>query len=80
MERTNMLFKMLDELPEIEMEKIKIDSRCDKDFIDTILEKSIYKTRQELFEVIDYDNSLVYNQFDTFEFLSVYNPLNCKKN
>ena len=45
-----------------------------------MLEKSIYKTRQELFEVIDYDNSLVYNQFDTFEFLSVYNPLNCKKN
>ena len=38
----------------------------DKEFIDTLLEKSIYKTTAELFKVLEFADYKLYKESDTF--------------
>ena len=51
-----MLFNMLDQMPELELVSLRVWYKNDKEFIDTLLEKSIYKTRQELYKVLEFDD------------------------
>ena len=51
-----MLFNMLDQMPELELVSLRVWYKNDKEFIDTLLQKSIYKTRQELYKVLEFDD------------------------
>ena len=73
-ERIKMFYKMLDEMPVLEIKRIKFVSRWSKDIIDTLLQKSIYKTPDELYKVLE-SNPGAFETPDTYEYLSIiFNP------
>ena len=67
-----MVYNMLDHLPELELKRIEaLMLEDDKEFIDTLLEKSIYKTREELFEVYEAFNIDYHSEFGMHEYQSI---------
>ena len=69
-ERIQMFFNMLDQIPQFEIERICLTSRCNKDFIDMLLQKSVYKTRHELYKVLDVYGGLLDDESYPYEYLS----------
>ena len=67
--RLEMFYSMLDEMPELEVCRIKVD-RGDNEFINTLAQKSMFKTKQELFKILDYDNLNSPKQPEPHEYLS----------
>ena len=67
---------MLDAIPDLEFEKIQILWKYGKDLIETLLQKSIYKTRQELFKVLQFDDICFYiDKSMTYEYFSTMTKL-----
>ena len=69
-ERIEMFYKMLDEMPQFEFILLTLTKRWDKKFIDTLLKKSIYETREKLFEVLKFNNFGLQVHNDIYEYLS----------
>ena len=46
-------YKMLDEMPDIEIERIKIDSSISYNILDTLSKKPMFKSEQDLYRIID---------------------------
>ena len=67
-ERTEIFYKMLDEMPNIEFYELFVRSRCDEDLINLLLKKSIHKTRDELFKVLQSYMRTVCNQAEVHEY------------
>ena len=69
-DRTEMFYNMLDAIPELEFQNIAVRNKCDKEFIDILLQKSIYKTKEELFEVLYFNDMALNDTEDTYEYFN----------
>ena len=66
-----MLYNMLDEMPELEFGSLFVWYKNDKVLIDTLLQKSIYKTRQELYKVLKFEDTFSHDKSIPFEYSSI---------
>ena len=67
--RLEMFYFMLDEMPQFDMCRIKVD-RGDNEFINALAQKSMFQTKQDLFKILDYDNLNSPKQPEPHEYLS----------
>ena len=69
-----MFYRMLDEMPEFEISRIKV-KQGNNDLINTLATKSMFKTKQDLFNILEFDKNICSEQSEPYEYLSrVYNP------
>ena len=67
-DRLGVFYTMLDEMPEFEVHLISARNYND-DFIDTLAQKPIFKTKRDLFRVLDFSDSDPPMQFEPYEYL-----------
>ena len=73
-ERLRMIYRLLDEMPEFEISKIKT-FRGSNDLINTLAKKPMFKSKQELFEKLDFKDYQFNQQSGPYEYISdMYNP------
>ena len=73
-DRLSLFYRILEEMPEFEISKIKILGN-NNNLIETLVQKSYFKTKQDLFKVIESKDDSVAQQSEPHEYLShVYNP------
>ena len=73
-EQVQMVYTLLDEIPELEISYIDIVNG-QNEFINTLLEKSMVKTKQELFKILQFRNPFNYQFDEPYEYLSfIPNP------
>ena len=69
-----LIYRMLDEMPELEVSKISGFFKND-DVISILAEKPMFKTKKDLFKVIQLNSIFEPNNFQPFEYLSyISNP------
>ena len=64
-----MFYRMLDEMPEFEMSRIYVENG-DNGFINTLATKSMFKTKQDLYDILEFDDINNRRQFKEYEYLS----------
>ena len=73
-DRLKVFYQMLDELPEIEISSVQVDN-CNNEFIDAVASKPMFKTKQDLYKVLEISDRSAAKQSKPHEYLSnVYDP------
>ena len=67
--RLQVFYQMLDKLPELEISHIKVHNSSNT-FIDTLAEKPMFETKQDLFKVLESNDESVAEQSEPHEYLS----------
>ena len=67
-DRLEVFYQMLDELPHLQICHVKVNY-CSNEFIDALIEKSMFETKQDLFKVLEISDSNVAEQFEPHEYL-----------
>ena len=73
-DRLEVFYQMLDELPHLEICRISV-KYCNNELLDTLVGRSMFETKQDLFKVLETSDKHVAGQSEPHEYLStVYNP------
>ena len=67
--RTEMIYRMLDEMPEFEICKISV-TNGENELINALATKSMFKTKQDLFKILEFSNNDRSKQSEPYEYLS----------
>ena len=68
-DNTEWIYRMLDEMPDLEVSKIS-GHISNNDAINALMEKPIFKTKQDLFKIIEFSPSYENDQSEPLEYLS----------
>ena len=68
-DRLDIFYQMLEEMPEFEIFQINVQ-QCSNEFINALAKKSNFKTKQDLFKVLQTRSNSVIEQSEPHEYLS----------
>ena len=70
--RLEIFYRMLDEMPEFEISWIKLKNG-NNDLINTLTTKPMFKNKQDLFDILEFDSINLPQQSESYEYLSKIN-------